>query len=455
MLCSRWKGPVAAIGLLGAHAGGQEQPSPPVEPYQFEPDVFRSRVEEGLKFSALPIFSYSTDEGVGFGAEGLLTQFGDGEHYPFIYQLGGQVFVSTKGVQSDNISFDLPEAFGSHFRLQTSLSFTRSLYSQFYGVGNQSVYVQSFDTCTTAQLGPLAPGSGQVPAVPRCLGNPLFRGTRYYRFDEMDLPALKMFVQHPISGPWSGFAGYRFRYTRVQVLYAPDEQGSPDSQLLTDARAGRLSGYTGAGDPYQPFWLRYAELGGGLAFDSRDNTFAPVKGMFHDVSVRTWLHALGGQFNGWGANLTLRFYAPVIPCYSRLVFALRLLADVMGGEVPFYMLASTGGLIPLDAVLGGGDSIRGMFQNRFQGNVKVLGNAELRYRLFSFWELEFEAAAGLDAGRVWYELGRPEGGGLKLGSAVGLRIAWSHAFIIRFDLGIGITQPEATGYIYLELFELF
>jgi hypothetical protein len=452
---SRFWGTAALLALLAMAASAQEQPEVPVEPYQVESEIFRSRLEQGLKFAALPIFSYSTDEGVGLGAEGQLTQFGNGEGYPFVYQLGAQVFVSTKGVQSDYVTFDLPEAFGSHFRLQTTLSFTRSLYSQYYGVGNESVYVQAFDTCNTAQLGPLAPGSSPVPVASRCLGNPLFQGTRFYRFDELDLPALKVFLQHPLSGAWSAFAGYRFRYTRIRVLYPADQQGTQNSQLLNDARAGLLSGYNGSGDPYQPFWLRYGELASGVAFDSRDNTFAPVKGMFHDASVRTWLHALGGQFNGWGANLTLRFYAPVIPCYSRLVFALRLLADVMGGQVPFYMLASTGGLIPLDAVLGGSDSIRGLFQNRFQGNVKVLGNAELRYRMFSLWELEVEAAAGLDAGRVWFELGRSEGGGLKLGSAVGLRIAWSHAFVIRFDLGIGITQPEATGYVYLELNELF
>jgi Omp85 superfamily domain len=455
MRCSCWRGAAVVIGLLAARASGQVEPEVPVEPYQVESEIFRSRLEEGLKFAALPIFSYSTDEGVGLGAEGQLTQFGNGEQYPFIYQLGAQVYVSSKGVQSHNISLDLPEAFGSHFRLQASLSLTRTLYSPYYGVGNQSVYVPAYDTCDTAQLGPLAPGSSPVPVAPKCLGNPLFRGTRYYRFDEMDLPALKVFLQRPLRGPWSIFAGYRFRYTRVRVLYAADQQGTSDSQLLTDARAGLLSGYNGAGDPNQPFWLRYSEIAGGVAFDSRDNTFAPVKGMFHDLSVRTWLHALGGQFNGWGANLTFRFYAPVIPCYSRLVFALRLLGDVMGGEVPFYMLASTGGLIPLDSVLGGSDSVRGLFQNRFQGKVKVLGNAELRYRLFGFWELQFEGVAGLDAGRVWTELATSEGGGLKLGSAVGLRIAWSHAFIIRFDFGIGITQPEATGYIYLELGELF
>jgi outer membrane protein assembly factor BamA len=454
MRCVRWRGAAVSLGLWAVGAAAQEQTEVRVEPYQAEPEIFRSRLEEGLKFAALPIFSYSTDEGIGLGAEGQLTQFGNGEQYPFVYQLGAQVYVSTKGVQSHNVSIDLPEAFGSHFRLQASLSLTRTLYSQYYGVGNQSVYVPAYDSCDT-QLAPLSPGSSPLPVAAQCLGNPLFRGSRYYRFDEMDLPSLKLFLQRPLSGPWSVFSGYRFRYTRVRVLYPADQQGTQDSQLLNDARAGLLSGYNGHGDPTQPFWLRFGELTGGLVFDSRDNTFAPVKGMFHDVSLRTWLHALGGQFNGWGANLTLRFYAPVIPCYSRLVFALRLLGDVMGGQVPFYMLASTGGLIPLDAVLGGSDSIRGLFQNRFQGDVKVLGNAELRYRMFGFWDLEFEAVAGLDAGRVWSHLGTSEGGGLKLGSAAGLRIAWSHAFILRFDFGIGITQPEATGYIYLELFELF
>jgi len=444
-----------AVGLLAWAAAAQEQPEVPVAGYEPEPGVFRSRLEKGLKLGGLPIISYSTDEGFGFGALGTLTQFGDGEQDPYVYEVSAQIFASTKGVQSDYVSYDLPHAFGSRLRLQLSASFTRALYSQYYGVGNQSQYVPAYDTCDTAQVGPVSPGSSPLPLTPRCIGNPLFRGVRYYRFDELDLPSLRINLRYPLGGAWSVFGGYRFRYTRVQVLYPASQGGTQQSQLLTDARAGLLSGYNGSGDPYAPFWLRYGELAGGVAYDSRDNEFAPVKGMFHDLSLRTWLHPLGGQFNGWGANLTLRFYAPVIPCDGRLVFALRLLADLMGGEVPFYMLASTGGLVPLDAVLGGSSSVRGMFQNRYQGDVKLLGNAELRYRMFGAWELEFEAAAGLDAGRVWYSLSQSDGGPVRMGSAVGVRIAWSHHFVIRFDFGIGITQPEATGYIYLETGELF
>jgi hypothetical protein len=446
MRCSRWRGAVMAGVLLAAPAlGQQEELVAPVAPYQVEPELFRSSLERGLKVGAIPIFSYSTDEGFGFGAIATLTQFGEGQKYPYVYELNAQIFLSTKGVQSDYVTLDLPEVFGPLYRLQVGLAFSRQLYSQYYGVGNASVYVPAFDTCDTE------PTQGST----QCTGNPVFRGLRYYRFDELDLPSFRISLQRSLGGPWRIFGGYRFRYTRIQVLYPPDQQGTTQSKLLTDARAGLLSGYNGQGDPSQPFWLRYGEIAFGAAYDSRDNEFAPVKGMFHDLSARTWLHALGGQFDGWGMNLTLRFYAPVIPCYPGLVFALRLMGDVMDGEVPFYMLASTGGLIALDDVLGGSDSIRGLLRNRFQGNVKVLGNAELRWRFVRVWELEFEAAAGLDAGRVWYQLGRSDGGGLKLGSAVGLRIAWSHHFVIRFDYGIGITEPYANGYVYIETGELF
>ena len=171
--------------------------------------------------------------------------------------------------------------------------------------------------------------------------------------------------------------------------------------------------------------------------------------------MRGAAHAFGGESNVVGANITLRLYQRPIPDYWRLVLAIRLLADVASNGLPFYEMPATGGIsedgqLNGPDALGGRSSIRGLSLDRYQGNVKLLGNAELRWRFLSIGEFEIGTVAGVDVGRVWARLGTSDVGPFHVGSSVGLRLAWSHHLVVRADVGL---TPEQS--FFLDFGEMF
>ena len=435
---------VLAVVCVGAATARADEPPPDI----------------GLKFGALPILDYGSDEGWGFGAHFKLTQFGDGTQKPFLFSIEGNAFATTGGIQSHWLALDIPRLGGSPYRLTLRVGYERAKFQPYYGVGNGSVRDENADNCSDAALEPQLPGPPNVcPAVPPDPANPAFRGKRFYQYDVETFPGVQLTVLRPITGPWSVFAGYQFQVFGFQPLYRPDDLGQDTgSQLSIDAQRGLLVGWNGQpipGDPYHRFKQRYGELSAGVRFDTRDNEFAPTRGMFHELSVRGAAHAFGGESNVVGANITLRLYQRPIPDYWRLVLAIRLLADVASNGLPFYEMPATGGIsedgqLNGPDALGGRSSIRGLSLDRYQGTVKLLGNAELRWRFLSIGEFEIGTVAGVDVGRVWARLGTSDVGPFHVGSSVGLRLAWSHHLVVRADVGL---TPEQS--FFLDFGEMF
>jgi len=420
---------LSSVVLTNAAAG---EPAPDEPP----PD-------RGVKVSALPVASYGTDELWGFGAHFKLTDFGDGSQPPFLYSVEANVFATTGGVQSHWLGLDIPHVGGSPYRVTLQVAYDRAKFQPYYGLGNGSVNDSRFTDCDRDSL-PSPPNScpRQSPENPQ--PNPDFRGIRYYQYDLLVFPRVELAVRRALGGPWSWVVGYRFELVGFKPNYSPEDLGqTTGSQLSGDASAGRLVGWDGRLQSFdQRILQRYAEVSTGVRFDTRDNEFAPTRGVLHELTLRGAAHALGSESNVWGANATLRFYQRIIPSYWRLVFALRLLADVASDGSPFYISGPDG--------LGGRDTIRALTLDRYQGNARLIGNAELRWRAISIGEFELGAVAGLDAGRVWARLGQSDVGPFHVGAAAGLRIAWSHHFVIRADAGIA---PTTT--FYLEFGEMF
>jgi hypothetical protein len=427
-----------------AHAPGTDEPPPDL----------------GIKLAAVPIVGYGSDEGFGFGAHFKFTDFGVGTRKPFVYSLEGNAFTSSKGIKSYWVAVDVPEFAGSPYRVTLRTAYSQSRFQPYYGLGNGSVRDPDATRCPTEVLEAQLPGAPNTcPAGGGQLANPAFRGFRFYEYDLLSFPSLQLTVLRSLGGPWSVLVGYQFLFAGFQPTYSPDDLGqNTGSQLSIDAAAGRLVGWNGRpvpGEPYHRFVQRYAELAAGVRFDTRDNEFAPTRGMFHEASVRGAAHFLGSESNAWGANVTVRFYLRPVPSYWRLVFALRVLGDVSSSGLPFYRLPFTGGISQAGQlngpeVLGGRSSIRGLTLERYQGAATLLGNAELRWRFVNVGEFELGTVLALDAGRVWARLGDSDVGTIHVGGAAGLRIAWSHHLIIRVDFGLA---PELQ--FHLDFGELF
>jgi outer membrane protein assembly factor BamA len=358
-----------------------------------------------------------------------------------------QLFQTTQQVASHLIALDAPRFLGSQWRMGLELAYVRTLFSPYYGLGNTSSYVPELSECANRDALKDNPDS--------CEDNPDFRGLRYYTYDHRSLPRIRLNARHDLSDTFNLFLGYRLRLDRIRMRYSADELGqSGDSKLTEDAAAGVFgtpeSGLT------EPLSQRTSEVLVGLQYDTRDTETSPTLGMFHELSVRGGAGVIGSQFNYWGATLHARFFHPVIPGYRRLVAGWRGLFDVMGGDVPISLLPWYGGLDGKEG-FGGVYTARGILLRRFQGPVKLLLNAELRWTALTVepWgqQFDFTLAGFVDSGRVWSNLHFNEGGGLKTSAGGGMRIVWNRDLVIRLDYGVGITEPT-TGF-YLDIGHIF
>jgi hypothetical protein len=436
-------GLVVALGVAPAWAqeGTSEAPAPGAE----VPPVAQPRT--GWRFAGLPLVNFNSDEGFGYGLRLLLVDAGDGSQKPYRHSVVAQFFRTTRGVEAHRILTDAPGFLGSAWRVGLDLSLLNERFSPYYGLGGASDYEADFNSCEDRDALEDAPDT--------CPGNPAFRGLRYYSFEQRTFPSVVLNTRRSVKGPWQVALGYRFRLTRVKTRYSAEDLGQGrDSRLEEDARAGLLTGVDG---PLASGTFRTAELTAGLLLDLRDNEPAPMRGMFHELAARGAMEATGSAFRYWGTTANLRFYHPVFS--DRLVAALRLMADVMGGDVPFFLLGSFGGVEWRDGWggIGGVFTGRGILKHRMQGKVKALANGELRWLFLSTspWKqrVDFTAVAFLDAGQAWADLRFRDDGLSRYAGGGGLRIAWENNFIVRMDYGV--SPSDGTSGFYLDFNHLF
>lgn len=415
--------------------------TPPVDPLS-------GRRPTGWALQGLPIVNYNTDLGLGYGAQVMLVDRADGTYDPYRALISLQIYFTTANIFSHRLVVDLPRLLHTPWRLDVDFRYSQFKFNPYYGLGNQSEYVPAQSSCEDR---------GALAANPdECPGNPEFLGLRYHSYDVRSLPRLFVNLRYELSPEWMFFTGYRLRLEQVYLGYtAPEDLGqSRPSLLAEDMAAGLLPGF--ANRLADPLWLRTSEVVVGLLYDTRDIEASPTRGMYHELTLRGAAGFMGSQFNYWGGFLNSRVYLPVVPGYARLVAALRGLVDITVGEVPFTLFPVFGGLQTGEAI-GGRDSVRGVLRNRYQGPAKVVLNGELRWTPLTLlpWNQQFDIGfvAFVDAGRVWRDLSFTDGGGFTSGAGGGLRIAWNREFIVRLDLGVGLTEPT-TGF-YLEFNQVF
>lgn len=440
----------ASLAALPAWAEGTPDEAtaavaPAVPPAEVPAPAQKPRT--GWRVQGLPLVNFNSDDGLGYGARVMLVDSGDGTYAPYRYSVVAQFFQTTRGVASHRLILDAPRFLESPWRLGLEVSMLNDRFSPYFGVGGASEYESTFATCEDRAA---LEGSPDV-----CPGNPDFRGLRYYSFERRAFPSLAFNARRSLMGPLQLALGYRFRLTEVSSRYSAEDLGqSRDSRLEEDARAGLL---TGIDAEARTGTFRTAEVTAGLLFDTRDNEPAPVKGMFHELTLRGAAGATGSAFNYWGATTNLRFYHPVVS--ERLVAALRLMVDVMGGDVPFFQLSSLGGVEWREGWggIGGVFTARGILKHRLQGEVKALANGELRWKFLAVepgqQRLDFTLVAFLDAGQVWTDLRFQDDGLARYAGGGGLRIAWEQNFIVRMDYGVS-PRDGTTGF-YLDFNHLF
>lgn len=366
----------------------------------------------------VPFIGGNSDVGLGGGYIASIAGIEPG-YEPFVYRVESAGTLTFQGQDGgvripfvdDYLLLVLPHLVKDRVRLELRISYTREATLKYYGLGNASTIPDGRDPSD--------------PYFEHVRVHPTFLALTEYRFEDLRLS-------------W----GFAYTHNSFEI--------APDSKLAEDLRDGpprvrRLLGHT---DPHGSL---KASLGFGI--DTRDNEVSPTHGLYHTARVDLSPGSLGERaiIGGWGRfNGALRFYETLVP--DRLVFALRLVSDLLFGDAPFYELPR----FDETSAIGGAKGVRGVPAQRYYGKIKTWANVELRSELFGFELFGDERRVGLtgfaDAGRTFIDYeDAPEldgtGLGLKYGLGGGLRLTSGKSFVLRLDVAWSPDAHPVSAYL--------
>lgn len=355
----------------------------------------------GLEKSALPAINFNSDEGFGYGITAQAYHYGDGTIKPYKYTIQPLVFLTTKGRRDVSVFFDAPHLLPANWRVSSYLGREQQLATPFYGVGNGTAHDENLE---------------QAP-------NPY-----YYRYGRTSL-RFNADLQHTLAGPLRVLVGSGVRSVKI-------DQTPFDSGTTLIAQQSTPSSFP------QETSLTFRT---GLVYDTRDRETGPTRG--------SWIEALvqRGDNPFTRTTATARTYVPVT---NRLVWAQRIVAQNLSGDVQFYELFPIQGSFKDSEGLGGAGTVRGLPMNRFAGKGLAFANEELRWRASDFRMLGRESALILsgfvDAGRVWDRGLSMDGlfSDYHMGFGGGARLRYGPNFVVALDIA---HSKESAMPIYIGL----
>jgi outer membrane protein assembly factor BamA len=186
-----------------------------------------------------------------------------------------------------------------------------------------------------------------------------------------------------------------------------------------------------------------------LIFNNQQDITRPTRGWSVIAEVERVDRALGSDYTYTRLSADASYLWPLLTL--RQLLALRLDGEHFIGDlddVPFYNLT----------YLGGDDTLRGFFSERFLGTSRVLATFEYRLKLldfqfFNLWEVRIDGVGFVETGRVFIDGDDVAGPFLRrlvkdwqLSYGVGVRMALGQAILARIDVGF---SEEESALIYL------
>jgi hypothetical protein len=358
------------------------------------------------EFTAVPIVGGDSD--VGFGGGYILSYARlPGVYEPYLFRIesaGAITFKRESGQQGwqipyldDYVMLHLPHAIPRRLEVELRLSFTREANLKFYGLGNAARIPDGADP--TAQY---------------------FEHLRIH-------PTARWRSIYHLTGSFQLVWGLAYTHNWLDV--------PPDTLLEQQMRSASSDVRRLLGTPRNHGVVQFSY---GVRWDSRDNEVDPNRGQFHDLRIDLAPSGVSGMPYEWARLVTAaRGYVPLVA--DRLTGAVRVAADLLFGEAPFYELPRFDDTF----AIGGANGVRGVPAQRYYGKIKLFGNAELRSKLFDFdfWGKtnSFGVTGFFDAGRLWADYrSLPEldgtGLGLKYGTGGGIRLTAGDSFVLRADV---------------------
>jgi len=415
-----------------------------------------ARKNDGGYFTGLPLFSYSTDIGYGFGARAYYYWNGhrDDARFastPYLYRVFLQAFVSTRGTQFHWLDFDAPRISDTPYRIRAQLIYQRNTSENYFGIGARTLQPLAFpgSARTFSSFSDYSAAEDAVTA-----------GTTWSRYDEYDLtrPIGIASIERLVDdGRVRLLAGLGISYASIndysgKQVDAVDANGNDvkategTTRLAADCAAGAIVGCAGGRDDF----FRIA-----ASYDTRDFEPDPNTGVFIDAELDAATVALASQYNYVRALFAARGYYSPIPDKADLVLAGRFTFVGQSNGAPFFSMDTFPYTDNPIAGLGGGRTLRGYRQDRFVGSVMTVANAEVRWTFAhaSFWKQKFAfiAVPFFDIGRPFDNLGQLTFSDWKPSYGGALRISWNLATIASVDYGV---SPEDTG-LYINFNHIF
>jgi hypothetical protein len=196
------------------------------------------------------------------------------------------------------------------------------------------------------------------------------------------------------------YAGARWVFAISDVRFA---EARPDGLLGSEAESV-ISG-----------------LGAVLTWDARDTIFTPSSGTRAEASFLLYDPALGSDYRYWKVSAYQLGYFPVAEAVTA---ALRVDAQVTGGDVPFYALPYV--------------RLRGVPALRYQGKSAVVAETEVRWDVVRRWSaVGFAGVGAVDAlqGEVAWSVG------------AGFRYLLARAFGLRMGIDVARGPEEWAFYV--------
>jgi hypothetical protein len=355
----------------------------------------------GFEKSALPAINFNSDEGFGYGITAQAYHYGDGSVKPYRYTIQPIVFLTTKGRRDVSVFFDAPHLLPANWRISSYVGREQQMATPFYGVGNETLHDEVLE---------------KEP-------NPYF-----YRYGRTAM-RFNADLQHSIVGPLRLLLGSGVR--SVKIDRTPFDSGTTLlEQQSTPTSFPQETSLT---------------FRGGLVYDTRDRETGPTRGQ--------WIEGLVQRADNPFTRITAtaRTYVSVT---NRLVWAQRVVAQNLSGDVPFYELFPIQGSFKDSEGLGGSATVRGLPMNRYAGKGIAFANEELRWRAAGFRAGGRESALILsgfvDAGRVWDRGLSLDGlaSDYHMGFGGGARLRYGQNFVVALDIA---HSKEATMPIYIGL----
>ena len=320
-------------------------------------------VKTGWSFGVLPCATYSSDNGLQYGAFGDVYYYGDGQTYPDpLHKISWELSHFTKGRTRAYLAYDSKYLIPK-MRINASVTYVDDPMYNFWGF-NGTPALQNYDLWTNKE--------GTFPT-----------SINYYGMSRKMFRALAN-VQGRIAPHLNWAAGVNFWNWELGDMR---ESQKNENRYSTDVTLYRRYQEIGAIPADEALGGKAFELNTGLVFDTRDIEAAPNRGIWAEAYLNG--NVLDHKY--LKACAYFRHYIS-IPIHlfkaGDPVFAYRLAwQQTIAGETPFYMIQNVPLLVQRNMIsegFGSSNTIRGIRENRILAEGFAWANTELRIKLVSF-----------------------------------------------------------------------